>query len=765
MKVSLLLLVLLASGFIGQPVSVAQNATETPAKEPDAFRQENNQKRAQNPDGLLFTAAFKDNQKQFHPGETLKLELSFAASTPKTYALDNASYDRSGRLEIDTFVVDRPDSVVDPLYDYFHSVFFGFMGGGLHGIGEITNKPQLITAELNEWMRFDKPGRYRLYVVSHRVGKMKKGGDPYHSSGVVAVSNVVEFEILPFDKKWATQKLNEALTVLSKPDVDHHPSCRTLRFLGTTAAASEMIKRFRGDDLACEFELGFGLIGSPQRDYVIREMESVLSSPQQPVSSRFVSTLALLKVARQRPPLPPYPDGNEEQIKLWNAQFKEQRSAYEQLQLDYVRQLLTAVPSKEPRARAAALQTLIDYDWLLSAEDFAQARGLFASLSEVFTRLPLTAQIRLLESRWKAFAGPAMLPVLRAILKEPGTDRAQYDQKELRTIALTRLAELSPDEGRRIILDEIRHPTLRMNASVLRSLPDETLPEFDNLLATKLEETRGPNATGDTDVITTLIERYATDSILPRVKAVFDVPGVGKWSCSPQADLLAYFLRVDPASGGEYLNKAVAARGEGFSRCYTFVLVQVAQRHMSREIEDAALLSLDDDDTEVVAQAARILQEHGGADAESALWRRMEKLNEATQNQPSIEQSLVAALTKSQGWVATPEKLKRLLALCRGEGSRHEVEQLIATWRPDIYVTFNASDGEPVSMVVGHYQVNSVDALKQKLLQFPSGTVFRWSAMALGRSGPKAQQLFDEMKSYVEQHGMKLERVSEPVDQ
>jgi hypothetical protein len=143
----------------------------------------------------------------------------------------------------------------------------------------------------------------------------------------------------------------------------------------------------------------------------------------------------------------------------------------------------------------------------------------------------------------------------------------------------------------------------------------------------------------------------------------------------------------------------------------------------------------------------------------------MEKLNEATQNQPSIEQSLVAALTKSQGWVATPEKLKRLLALCRVEGNRHEVEQLIATWRPDIYVTLNASDGEPVSMAVGHYQVNSVDALKQKLLQFPSGTVFRWSAMALGRSGPRAQQLFDEVKSYVEQHGMKLERVSEPVDQ
>jgi hypothetical protein len=245
-KVSLLLFLLAAINFSGPPVCAGQTQT----KEADGFVQENNTKRAQNPDGVSFTAAFKNNQKQFQQGETLKLELSFSTSTPKTYVLDTASYDRSGRLDIDSFVVDRSDSVVDPMDDYFNSSVFGFIGGGLRGYPELTNKPQLITAELNEWMRFDKPGRYRLYVVSHRVAKIKAPGDAFNRTGVVAVSNVIEFEILPLDKKWSTLKLNEAVGALSKSDGDHRAACQTLRFLGTTAAASEMIKRFRGDSLS-----------------------------------------------------------------------------------------------------------------------------------------------------------------------------------------------------------------------------------------------------------------------------------------------------------------------------------------------------------------------------------------------------------------------------------------------------------------------------------------------------------------------------------
>lgn len=765
MKVSLLVILLAAINFSSPPASLAQSQ----AKEPDAFIQESNAKRAQNPDGVTFTAAFQNNQKQFHQGETLKLELSYSSSTATPYAVNTASYDRSGRLEIDSFVVDRTDSVVDPLDDYFHSNLFGFMGGGLYGAVELSNKPHVLTTELNEWMRFDKPGRYRLYVVSHRVSKMKVKGDPFGGTGQVAVSNVLEFEISPVDKKWSAQKLNEAVNLLSKPDGDHRAACRTLRFLGTTAAATEMIKRFRGDDRSCDFEYQFGLIGSAHRDFVIREMENALSSPEQPIVMSFINNLALLELIRQTPALPPYPaEGTDEQMHQWQAQRKERLRALEQLEVNYLRQLLAAVPQKQPRARAAALQTLVDFDSKLNSEEFAQSRSLLASLSEVFTRLPVDSQTNLLNYRWKAISSPAMIPVLRQLLKQADKDRGQYEQKELRSIALVRLAELSPDEGRRIILEEIRHPSLRFDTKVLRSLPDGTLPELDNVLATNLEGSGEPAATTDPEVLSMLIERYATDSILSRVRAVFDARGVGKWACRSQNSFLAYFLRVDPETGGEYLTKALAARGEGFSHCYSMTLVDVALLHMSKEVEDAAVTAVGDDDREVVSDAARVLKDYGSAGAEKPLWQTLEKWHDETERRSNeaIEQSLIAALTHGRAWLSTPEKLRRLLALCRTNGGRHEVEQLIAGWNSDIYVVLNTADGEPASIGVAHYQINSVDMLKEKLIQFPSGTVFKWNAVvAVDAAATREHQLFNEMKSLVERHGMKMERAADQPDQ
>ena len=657
----------------------------------DSFTREHDSKHVENPEGVSFTIRFKDDRKQFHQGEIITLELSFAASKPDTFILDAASYDRRGRLEIDGFVLDRPDDVVDPVADYFDSALFGYAGGGMSATPELTDKPELISTELNEWMRFDRPGHYRLYVVS---GRISRKGSRTGNRDLQVVSNVVEFDILPADKKWTTQKLNDAITTLSKPKVDHSAACRTLRFLPTTAAVSEMRKRFRDEDRDCDSEYEFGLIGSPHRDFVIRDMETGLSSPEQPITTSFFTTLALLEFMRQAEPLPPYPDGTDEQNKQWQAQLARHRSAYDKLQLNYLGQLAAAIPQKQGRARATSLQTLLDVQAELNTSDFS---GLLASMPDVFRLLPLDEQARFLEHQWKPIASASMLPVLRGILKHTESKPNDYQEKELRSLALKRLYELAPDEGRRLIFDEIRRPAPRVNKNALRLLPEETLPEFDLVLATNLEE--APRGGGDSEAISELIERYATAQILPRVRAVFDAAGVGRWACSSQAALLAYFLRVDPSVGGEYLNKVLAARGLNQSGCYSSTFRDVPPLHMSKEVEDAATASLDDEDAEVASQAALVLGQYGGADAEKALWQRLEKWHEANESRseeireqypgvPSrgapalsgevlIEQALRNALANGRAWVMDPEKLKRLRELCLTEQGRSEVDEML----------------------------------------------------------------------------------------
>jgi hypothetical protein len=84
-------------------------------------------------------------------------------------AVNNASYDRSGRMGYEQFIVEPKDATRDPLYVYFNSIAF-FTGGGLSSSDFLTASPKIIHLNLNEWISFDHPGTYRISVLSHRVG-------------------------------------------------------------------------------------------------------------------------------------------------------------------------------------------------------------------------------------------------------------------------------------------------------------------------------------------------------------------------------------------------------------------------------------------------------------------------------------------------------------------------------------------------------------------------------------------------------------------
>lgn len=736
MKIALALLLLFASSTFAQP------APEKQEKQVDPYVREHNEKRARNPEGLLFTVRIKEATKQFHVGEVLTLELSFASTKPNTLTLDAATYDRSGRLHSDGYALDHQEGVVDPLADYFNSHLSSFMMGGIRSIPDLTDKPHVITVELNEWQRIDKPGHYRLYVVSSRVGKKGGQGVFVFNDAPPVISNIIEFDILPFDKKWSKQKLNEIISALSKPGGNHEPACAALRFLGTPEAVTEMRKRFRGDDNQCEWHYKFGLIGSRHRELVIRDMENAINSPAQAVTSHYISTLALLEFTRRAGAAPPYPsNGTEEQFNQRQAVMDQRSSAYEELRSQYLRRLVLAIPQKQGQARAISLQALLDFHLELTT-DASQWSTLLSSLPDVFTQLTLEEQLRLLKYQWRPIAGPAMIPVLREVLnysykKTRGTQEDlfgfnQFEQEDLRSTALRRLHELSPEEGRRLILEEIRRPASRVDRQVLRSLPDETLPELNAVLLSNLQEARRTN-NWFTDVVSALIERYATDEILSPVQAIYEDPASDKWDCDGEAALVAYFLRVAPAVGAEHLKRVLSARNKGYPRCYTDVLKKVADLHMSGEVEDIAVAALDDANAEVVSQAASVLGSYGSGAAEKALWQRLEKLHyemEGRSDEPSLDQekietALRKALAGAKAWLSDPEKLKRMRDLCFTEKGRAEIDWEISSWEPGIYVDATRFD-ETVSMATASYVTESLASLKEKLLQFPKGTVLKW---------------------------------------
>lgn len=789
---------LLAFGATQSSLSFQQSS----ARRLSLFDIQHHQAVEKNPDGISLLLRLEGNRTEWQQGETIKLELAFASTEPDTYTLNTARYDRSGRLWIDTFHLDPQDGAVDPLSDYFHSGK-GSMGG-LSGRHPLAGQPYLVNHDLNEWLSFTKPGRYRLYVTSGRISRASTPEKPtIDQPSLTVTSNIIEFEVVPSSSAWAEQTLHGARVILGSPhalgeDIAHRTASRTLRFLSTKEAAQEMIRLFRGSDGECDFQYYFGLISSPHREIIVREMEKGIRDASHPISTLYLDTLARLAVNLQ-PSLqtPLYPTGDAAKIKVWQAQFRRNMDARNDSLMKYVGQLKASISSKQGEARATSLTTLLEIERRHPATKTAAITAWLekpeTELAAVYFDLPPEQQSSLLQSNWKKIAGPAMLPVLRRLYENP----PPTVERSFRDVVLKRLYELSPSEGRQLILDEIRQANPRVGIRALGLLPEKTLPELDGVIASHLEKSlpREEEETAEsadseeaekqmdasyersatTEVNSQLVERYASPAVFSRIKAAYTSIDANRWPCIPQAALLAYLLRADAATGKEMVKRAVAARNREQSLCYLSVLMDVASRYMCPELEDIAVALLNDADPEMVARAAEMLGRYGAASAEEKLWQRLERwhhewrsrAHELRDQQPGspsdgasplavqvlVESALMRALSYGTAWMLDAEKRRRLRALCL---TRHSLQETEKTTKEEKIIrgTLDSVYGHIINISMESYNLPSITLLKLKLAQFPVGTTFKWQSYH--HDDPAEQRLYDELKRHLEEQGMKL---------
>ena len=769
--------------FLLCPLTLAGQSEQKQGRTEDTFVAQHREATLKNPEGVSFTLRFEEEKVQFKPGEIIRVEFSFTSDLPDTYVLDSASYDRGGRLNMDKYFLDHKNGVVDPLIDYPPTG----VGGGISSIPPLSEKPHKMTFDLNEWFRFDQPGKFRLYVTAPRV--LKKDERQY-SEGADVTSNIVEFEILPRDNEWAEQELQAITRLLdtSNPNSDRRPDCRRLRFLNTEAAASEMIRRFGAPLDVCGYEYSRGLIGSAHRAFVVKEMERRLEAPDQIVSDSYLFTLSQVAAAmrlKEQLPSPAERPNDERQAKAVSETWQKWSNSREKLQLQYAERLMSALPGKQGKARAITTHTLLEILWNISLQGIQPSltnprlpeglnpeiiKRLAPEIIVVFDDLPKNIQTGLLGYRWKQLAGPAMLPVIRRILNDKPADDQSYESRELRGLAIQRLYELAPDEARRLIIEELRRPSPRVRLTALELLPDETLPELEETLVENLK--KALSGGGDTDMLSMLIQRYATASVASQVRDVYGDKG-GKWACSIQSALLAYFLRIDAPMGIELVKKALGARGPEFTHCYATLLVEVAKLRMTPELEALAIESLDDPDLEVVTHAASTLGQYGSTGAEKPLWQRLEKwiqewkgragelpkyFDSAHPNNwhKQVGKALRQALSHGAAWLIDREKLERLRQSCLDKDELQQFGYQAGDLSGEIRLDFQPGYDRWGNAQVAHYQCNSLAALKMKLSLFPKNTTFTWNSH--NQYQEAAEQVFSELKTFLEGKGMKLEK-------
>lgn len=264
-----------------------------------------------------------------------------------------------------------------------------------------------------------------------------------------------------------------------------------------------------------------------------------------------------------------------------------------------------------------------------------------------------------------------------------------------------------------------------------------------------------------------LIGRYATPTIFERVRAV-EEDHVGQMPCEAQAALLTYALKSDPAAGAEVLDKALAARKT--TRCYTSTLSDVASRNMTPEVERTAIAHLDDQDLEVASNATVTLGRYGSAAAEQPLWDRLEKWHSKWAGragelpngygsglrnglETGLEAALIEALASAQAWFAGPEKLERLAKLCVSSASCRRLQDINTECSDAPVINIFVQAEGRYSASVNQYQLDSLDALKHKLAQFPTGTTFKW---AFGGEPKDAAPVLADIRTFLDEHGMEI---------
>jgi len=703
--------------------------------------------------GAAVAIRFSGGTNQFHIGEVIPVELSFSASVSDTYDIESRSYDRSGRANIEQFHVNPPGR--DPLVDYFAEGTF--LGGGLGGPRPLTNEPYVIGQDLNEWVALDKPGHYTLYITTSRVSRRTAG----KNASVELRSNTLDFDIIAADSGWEEQTFRSALAVLNdsgSKEGDKAAAIRTLRFLDTPESIHELIRRFDAVPERHRFDCIAGLAGSRYQQLVVRELEQQMSAPDTAITSEYLYTLSKLKFQYEHSPLPAYPRNDPEQQKLWSEAAQQRQKQLGELQDRLYAKAVNLVSVKQGHARTETVRTLLMRP-SRGSEDVGTLAGLPDSeITSSFLALSPDEQYNLLAYFWQRAKVPAMLEPLENLVEQP-----EIKHQMLRDVALQRLYELAPQAATLFILAEIKHPHVdsgmfTVKAQTLGVLPNETLPEFDPLLARRIEQKESRTFALDAQ----LIARYATKSILPRVKTAYEAkPGLQ--DCVSEDGFISYFLRTDADYGVSLL-----AREPSF--CMTESIPAVIRVKRWNEIQPSVIDHMNNPDLNRARQAAETLAKYGDADAEKAMWERLRRFHQQWAGRESelvayragvprevteamgFQYGLVESLARAQNWTLTDEQVSELEKLTLGS-ERDNVKQF--HWTSPVEISISVlPDGHLHIDVHNQFFPTDIRALQAKLKQYPSGTRFKLTSYG---QQTRMATVLQQINDAASQNGLSIE--------
>jgi hypothetical protein len=582
-------------------------AVVCPARGQGTFEEQHQRELGGNPADVHLKISLESAEASFHAGETIRIKYEWTADVAGKYVAAARYFDRAQRSVLENIVTDRPGDARDPLREFW-DLHGTISGSHLFAPRDPTLKlgaaPQFDSIEVTHYVRFLKPGRYRLYVVTRSVvapnTAIKPEGGP-----AIASENIVTFRILPQDMEAAAREVDEIVARAHQEKAARFTPIEAFRLFeiatpkARKAAASLYTHRntYGGsDDIALAT-----VLAAPTRAEAIALLRERLGDTKLLVDENLIQELALMQLAQRNPTLTgtEIRGADREALAAWRSQLCDEIVA----DWEFVAGTLE---KRAPDIRAStvhALDHLSTYYFgsellPVPAADRDRIRALH--LATLPDQPPQEMANDLLNFRWsQTLPSDGVLAMLTQIYSAPPVQNASFIQET----ALKEIAKLDPQKAQVLFREHVLQFDSPLDWNRIHAMNLPPSPEMDAALIAILED----RWTERMSRASPIIGLYATDAILPRVKKVYEIYGAD-WPCSMQAGILTYFLRVEPAYGAEKTGPALTAfYARGGSDCHKgSLLVDMALLRNAPELEPFVAAALNDPRPQVAAAGAQV---------------------------------------------------------------------------------------------------------------------------------------------------------------
>jgi hypothetical protein len=605
----------------------------------------------------------------YRMGESIRLVLSFTAARDG-YKLEQTA--AGVPLSLDDVILSPHSGVFDWAYEYRDGKRYY---DDTSSPAKLSAVPTDLEFPLNNFVRFDKPGRYSVSVKTERVSTGNFGEKNY--SHLSLQTNQVSFEVKPMSEAEELEEVKRLSALLdAKPNLrEENRIAEELSYLGGEASTREKVRRFLIQQ-PFSINIALGLYTARNRALVIKLLENALRDTDRAATRELWSRLVHLRVLQEDANLRATTNSGAKESTHRDERFAE-------IGQSYLRELIESLPKRTGKNRVTTATEI-----LLSLQRVNPPRDMFDKVREIilkeFDNLDILYREYLLGAYWEQLRDPLLLPSIERMLNDKGVP--QMYSYNVRTTALKHLIELNQEKARPFVIDEIRNPNSFVNVEVLSSLDDEFLPETDDALLEQIRDS-GQLKAGNRDFVllrnkALLAARYATANIYEQLLETYKTNG-DKWQGDARGSLIGYFARYNDREAVALLEQALATLGNGdpFS-----LFGDLTRMNYPPAFDDFFRKRLASDDLQTASGAAYLMSKYGGAANKELIEARLDRwlkewsgraaeldaqdAGDKIKYQAILQTSLIESLLNAKSWKLSEAEIRRLKQSCLTEACR-----------------------------------------------------------------------------------------------